>query len=115
MSRVEITSLISVFQVSDLEKSLDWYKKWLGEPDVIPMEGTAEYQLHANAWLQLSCEEDNHKETGAIVLGVEDINLTKNTLETNGIETGEIMDYEVVLVLDILDFDGNKITFAQEI
>lgn len=29
--------------------------------------------------------------------------------------SGEIADYEVVLVLDILDIDGNGISFAEEL
>ena len=115
MSKIEIKNLVSVFQVSDIEKSLDWYKKWLGEPDVIPMEGTAEYQIGSNAWLQLSCDEEKEQEKSTIVLGVEDINKTKRTLEECGIETGEIIDYEVVFIFDIFDIDGNKITLAQEV
>ena len=115
MKKIEIKSLVSIFQVSNIEQSLIWYKKWLGEPDVIPMEGTVEYKLNSNAWLQLSCDEENKKETSAIVVGVEDINLTKKILEESEIKTGEIIDYEVVLVFDIFDIDGNKITFAQEV
>lgn len=37
MKLIDVKSIVSVFQVSDIEKSLLWYKKWLGEPDVIPM------------------------------------------------------------------------------
>lgn len=115
MRKIEIKNLVSVFQVSDLEKSLEWYKRWLGEPDVIPMEGMAEYQIGSDAWLQLSCDEGIKKEAGSVVLGVADLNLTKQILEENAINTGEIVDYEVVLVLDIFDIDGNKITFVQEV
>lgn len=115
MRRIKVNSLVSVFQVSDIEQSLEWYKKWLGEPDVIPMEGIAEYELSPNAWLQLSCDEENSQEKSAIVLGVEDIAMAKRTLEECGIETGEIIDYEVVLMFDIFDIDGNKITIVQEV
>ncbi len=115
MRKININNLVSVFQVSDMEKSLEWYQKWLGEPDVVPVEGVAEYHIAPNAWLQLSCGEENEQETSAIVLGVEDAAMTKKRLEECGIETGEMMDYEVVLVFDIFDLDGNKITFAQEI
>ena len=115
MGRIKINNLVSVFQVSDIEQSLEWYKKWLGEPDVIPMEGIAEYKLSQNAWLQLSCDEEKGQEKSAIVLGVEDVNMAKRTLEECGIETGKIVDYEVVLIFDIFDIDGNKITLAQEV
>ena len=40
---------------------------------------------------------------------------TKEILGNNGIETGEIQDYEIVLVFDIHDPDGNRISFVQEV
>ena len=115
MRKIEIKSLVSVFKVSNIEKSIAWYKNWLGEPDVIPMDGVAEYQLSSNSWLQLSCEEKDSIEKISIVVGVEDINQTKKTLDECGIKTSEIIDYEVVLVFDVFDIDGNKITFAKEV
>lgn len=75
----------------------------------------AEYQIAPNAWLQLSCDDSNNKKTSTIVIGVEDIHLTQKTLQDNGIETSEIVDYEVVLVVDIFDPDGNQISFSQEV
>ena len=113
--KIEIKSLVSVFKVSNIEQSVAWYKSWLGEPDVIPMNGVAEYQLSSNSWLQLSCEEKDRIEKSSIVVGVEDINQTKKTLDECGIKTSEIIDYEVVLVFDVFDIDGNKITFAKEV
>ena len=115
MRKIEIKSLVSVFKVSNIEQSVAWYKKWLGEPDVISMNGVAEYQLSSNSWIQLSCEEKGSIEKNSIVVGVEDINQTKKTLDECGIKTSEIIDYEVVLVLDVFDIDGNKITFAKEV
>lgn len=115
MKKIEMKNLVNVFQVSEMNESLNWYKKWLGEPDVIPMEGIAEYKIAPNAWLQLSCDESDDKKTSTIVIGVEDIHLTQKTLQDNGIETGEIVDYEVVLVVDIFDPDGNQISFSQEV
>ena len=56
MRKIEIKSLVSVFKVSNIEQSVARYKKWLGEPDVILMNGVAEYQLSSNSWRQLSCE-----------------------------------------------------------
>ena len=41
MRKLNIKSFVAVFQVKDIHKSIQWYKKWLGEPDIIPMEGTA--------------------------------------------------------------------------
>ena len=73
MKLIDIKSIVSVFQVSDIEKSLLWYKKWLGEPDVVPMEGVAEYELNKETWLQLSYEGNEKIEKSAIIIGIEDI------------------------------------------
>ncbi|MDO5062925.1 MAG: VOC family protein [Peptostreptococcaceae bacterium] len=115
MRAFEIKNVVSVFQVSDMDRALSWYQKWLGEPDVIPMEGVAEYALSESAWLQLSVEEKDKVEGSSIVIGVEDIHKCHEALEKVGIEVGEIIDYEVVLVFDIQDVDGNRIAFAQEV
>ena len=115
MKLIDVKTIVSVFQVSDIEKSLFWYKKWLGEPDVVPMEGVAEYELNKNVWLQLSYEGTEKIEKSSIIIGIEDIKSCKQILGDNGIETGEIQDYEVVLVFDIHDPDGNRISFAQEL
>ena len=115
MKLIDIKSIVSVFQVSDIEKSLLWYKKWLGEPDVVPMEGVAEYELNKDVWLQLSYEGTEKIEKSSIIIGIEDIKSCKQILGDNGIETGEIQDYEVVLVFDIHDPDGNRISFVQEL
>ena len=53
----QFINLITVFPVKDMETSLAWYRRWLGEPDSIPMEGIAEYQVTETAWLQLTQEE----------------------------------------------------------
>ena len=50
-------NLVSVIGVDDYKTALVWYQVWLGEPDAVPMEGTAEWQIADNAWLQLTqCE-----------------------------------------------------------
>ena len=115
MKLIDVKTIVSVFQVSDIEKSLFWYKKWLGEPDVVPMEGVAEYELNKDVWLQLSYEGTEKIEKSSIIIGIEDIKSCKQILGDNEIETGEIQDYEVVLVFDIHDPDGNRISFVQEL
>ena len=85
-------SAVSVFEVSDIKAAIAWYAKWFGQPDAIPMENTAEYKL----------------------TGVEDARAYRSELIACGIEVGEIIDWGVVLVFDIHDPDGNRISFAQE-
>lgn len=113
MKLIDVKSIVSVFQVSDIEKSLLWYKKWLGEPDIIPMEGTAEYELTSGTWLQLS--ESENVVSSSVILGIEDIKKCKQDLDSLGIKTGDIADYEVVYVFDVFDIDNNQISFVQEL
>lgn len=114
MNKIEFKSIVTVFVVKNLEKSLEWYKKWLGSPDNIPMENVAEYEIKKDVWLQLS-EEAKNNCASSIILGVENIKDVKNDLEKCGIVTGDIFDYEVILVFDIYDLDDNRISFVQEI
>lgn len=115
MIRMEVTSMVTVFRVHDLDKALEWYQKWLGSPDVLPMEGIAEFQMGSNAWLQLSSDENESFEKSALILGVEDIMQSHQKLSAAGLKVGEIIDYEVVLAFDIYDVDGNRISFVQEL
>ena len=108
----QFTNLITVFPVKDVETSLAWYRRWLGEPDSIPMEGLAEYQVTETAWLQLTQEEGNPT---SLILGVDDINKVREDLVNKGLEPSDIMDWEVVLTCQIEDPDGHTISFAQEV
>ena len=108
----QFTNLITVFPVKDVETSLAWYRRWQGEPDSIPMEGIAEYQVTETAWLQLTQEEGNPT---SLILGVDDINKVREELVNKGLEPSDIMDWEVVLTCQIEDPDGHTISFAQEV
>ena len=113
MRKLNIKSFVAVFQVKDIRKSIEWYKKWLGEPDIIPMEGTAEYELTSGTWLQLS--ESENVVSSSVILGIEDIKKCKQDLDSLGIKTGDIADYEVVYVFDVFDIDNTQISFVQEL
>ena len=108
----QFTNLITVFPVKDVETSLVWYRRWLGETDSIPMEGIAEYQVTDTAWLQLTQEEGN---PASLILSVDDINKVREDLVNKGLEPSDIMDWEVVLTCQIEDPDGHTISFAQEV
>lgn len=112
MIKEKITSLISVLPVADMQRSLEFYTKLFGAPDLEPMEGVAEYQFGSQAWIQLSLEEN--PKPGAVILGVEDVQATKQAIDSLGISNPEIMDYEGFLVLEVQDPDGNRLAFVQE-
>lgn len=83
------------------------------ERDNMLVEGVAEYELSPGTWLQLSQAEE--VASSSLILGVEDAKECKQVLEQHHIETGELVDYEVVYVFDVLDPDNNQISFAQEV
>lgn len=107
-------SVVSVFEVSDIKAAIAWYAKQLGQPDTIPMENTVEYKLTDAAWLQLTVEDSPEPSKGSLILGIEDAQAYRSELIACGIEVGEVIDWGVVLVFDIHDPDGNRISFAQE-
>ncbi|MDO5045838.1 VOC family protein [Campylobacter sp.] len=115
MRLFDFKSVVSVFYVKDIKESISWYKKWLGEPDLVPLESVAEYQISNNSWLQLTCYKDDEFKTGSIIISVDDIHECKSKLNEIGIKTSEIAGYEAILVFDIFDIDGNQISFAQEV
>ena len=113
MRKLNIKSFVAVFQVKDIHESIEWYKKWLGEADIIPMEGTAEYELTSGTRLQLS--ESENVVSSSVILGIEDIKKCTQDLDSLGIKTGDIADYEVAYVFDVFDIDNNQISFVQEL
>ena len=114
MKLFEMTGLVSIVSVSDYEKSLTWYSKWLGEPDEIPMESMAEWKITADSWLQLDASNAVFDKAN-VVITVKDISDCRNTLIKVGIEVSEMIDYEVVQLCYISDPDGNRISFVQVI
>lgn len=112
MIKEKITSLISVLPVANIERSLKFYTKLFGVPDVQPVEGVAEYQFGAKSWIQLSLEEN--PKPGAVILGVKDIQDIKQALDSLGIDNPEILDFEGFMVLEVQDPDGNRLSFVQE-
>ena len=91
MKLFEMTSLVSVVPVSNYEKALAWYSKWLGE-----LDASNELPDKAN-----------------LVIGVNDVLACRNALLAAGVDATEIIDYEVVKACDVFDPDGNRISFAQ--
>ncbi|MDO1508856.1 MULTISPECIES: VOC family protein [unclassified Neisseria] len=111
MKLFKTNDLISVINVADYETALAWYQTWLGEPDEVPMESTAEWRIADHAWLQLTGAEAGGK--AAVVIGVDDVAACREALIRAGIEAGEIVDWEVVLACDVADPEGNGISFVQ--
>lgn len=113
MAIFDIKGTAHVFKVSDFETSLAFYQKWLGEPDEIPDEGMAEWQLTAGAWLQLDSSESVGVGQSALVIEVEKLEMVRQSLQDLGLEVGEVVDYGFIRVSDLADPDGNRISLVE--
>ncbi len=119
MSSLNINSVIAVLQVEDQEKAVEWYTNLLGrEPDIIPMEGVAEWQLAENSWLQVTIDPANLELIGksTVIIGVNNIEQQSNICDDAKIKHSEVVEYPgVIKMFEVVDLDGNKIAFAEDI
>ncbi len=85
------------------------------DPDVVPMEGIAEWQLVENAWIQVSIDPERAGNT-TVVIGVNDVEVQRKTCLDANVPVGDIVEYpDVIKMVEIIDPDGNKIAFVQDI
>lgn len=119
MSSLNINSVIAVLQVEDQEKAVEWYTNLLGrEPDIIPMEGVAEWQLAENSWLQVTIDPANLELIGksTVIIGVNNIEQQSNICDDAKIKHSEVVEYPgVIKMFEVVDLDGNKIAFVEDI
>ena len=110
----KFSSLVAVIPVADHAAATTWYASWLGrDADVIPMEGTAEWQITESAWIQVG-ETPAGFGPVTVVLGVEDLEAQLRTCRDRGVETSDIEDYGFIRTGGIQDPEGNTILFVQE-
>ncbi|WP_232666706.1 VOC family protein [Pseudonocardia sp. TRM90224] len=115
MSDSNFASVVAVLPVTDHEKAVAWYQSWIGRaPDLVPMEGVAEWQLTGNAWIQVSVDPEPAGRTTAVV-GVLDLDAQRAACAAVDVAVGEINDYGFVKTAEAVDPAGNKILFVQEV
>jgi predicted enzyme related to lactoylglutathione lyase len=116
MSTKNINSVISVVPVKDFEKAFEWYKNLFGrDPDVVPMEGIAEWQLVENAWIQVTVDPERAG-TSTVIVGVNDVETQCKICSEANLLVSEIVEYpEIIKMSEITDPEGNKIAFVQDI
>lgn len=116
MSTQNINSVISVVPVKDFEEAFEWYKNLFGrDPDIVPMEGIAEWQLVENAWIQVATDPERAGTT-TVIVGVNDVEAQCKTLSEANLSVGKIVEYpEIIKMAEITDPEGNKISFVQDI
>jgi hypothetical protein len=102
-------------RVSDFQKGLQWYQLLLDkEPDFIPHEGFAEWELVPGSWLQLA-EGVPTDGSGPLRLGVSSIENVFEKVKQLGIEGVTIQGREEVPVkwCTFTDPWGNRIGFFE--
>lgn len=116
MSSANVNSVIAVIPVKDQGSAVGWYKKLLGrDPDIIPMDGIAEWHLAENAWLQVTADPERAGGT-TVIIGVNDIDAHHGSCEEANVSLGEVVEYpEIIKMFEVVDPDGNKVTFVQDI
>ncbi|WP_253867599.1 VOC family protein [Mycobacterium sp. GA-1285] len=112
----KFNDVAAVVATGDYAAARSWYSDVIGrEPDLEPIEGVAEWQIAATAWLQLM---EDHARAGrsAVRIGVDDLDAQIAELADRGIETGEVVVIaDLVRVVDVLDPDGNEVSFVQDL
>ncbi len=116
MSDENINSVISVIPVKNFQESLTWYKRLIGRvPDIVPMEGIVEWQVVGNAWIQVATDPDRAGNT-TLVICVNDLETQCKTCSASNLPLSEIVEYpEIIKMAEIIDPEGNKISFVQDI
>lgn len=117
MSSVKITSMVAVVPVEDHSRATRWYARLLGrEADLVPVEGVAEWQLADSAWLQVGMDPERAGGT-TVILGVNDLQVLQSIMRADAdLPLGEIVEYPgVIKMAEILDPEGNKVVFVQDI
>lgn len=104
--------------VRDLARAIDWYRCALdlAEPDVVPMDGLAEFDL-GPFWLQLTVDLELAGRHGiAVNISVEDATALRGSLSAKGLTVSELQRFDgVVDYFELTDLDGNTIGIVTEL
>ena len=109
----EITHLFAGVPVSDLDASIDWYKRFFGRPPDRRAGEEVLWEIDEHAWLFI---EPNaaHAGAGRITLAVIGLDALLERLTAQRIEHEPIETYSNgVRHVKIPDPDGNAIAFAE--
>jgi catechol 2,3-dioxygenase-like lactoylglutathione lyase family enzyme len=112
----KFNDIAAVVATRDYSAARSWYSRVIGrEPDLEPIDGVAEWQITATAWLQL-VEDAQRAGKSAVRIGVADLRAQIAELNGSGIAAGEpTVIADMVRVIDVADPDGNEVSFVEEI
>ena len=112
----KLNDVAAVVATGDYAGARSWYSRLIGrDPDLEPIDGVAEWQITATAWLQL-VEDPDRAGKSAVRFGVDDLDAQIADLKDAGIATGEpVVIADMVKIVDIADVDGNEVSFVADI
>lgn len=112
----KFNDVAAVVATADIVAARSWYCEVMGRgPDLEPIDGVAEWQITATAWLQLM-EDHTRAGRSAVRIGVDDLDAQITELARLGIDTGEVVVIaDLVKVVDVVDPDGNEVSFVQDL
>jgi hypothetical protein len=113
---VTVNDIAAVVATRDFPTARSWYSRVIGrDPDLEPVDGVAEWQLTATAWLQL-VEDPDRAGKSAVRFGVTDLTAQVAELNDAGIATSEpVVIADMVTVVDVADPDGNEVSYVEDI
>jgi hypothetical protein len=112
----KFNDIAAVVATRDYVTARSWYSRLIGrDPDLEPIDGVAEWQIAATAWLQL-VEDPERAGRSAVRFGVGNLDAQIAELNDAGIPTGEpLVIADLVKIVDIADPDGNEVSFVADI
>jgi hypothetical protein len=112
----KLNDIAAVVATRDFPSALSWYGGLIGrDPDLVPVENVAEWQITDTAWLQV-IEDPARAGRSAVRFGVDDLDAQIAELNASGITSGDVMVVpDMVKVVDVADLDGNEVSFVQDL
>ncbi len=105
--------MVAVVSVADHAAALAWHEKWIGrKPDMVPVEGVAEWRLHGESWLQLALDPERAGK-GTVIINVNDLAAQREICKAPGVELGETQDLGFIKMAQTADPEGNLVVFVQ--
>ena len=111
-SDMQVRNALASVATSDLEVSLRWYQRFLGEPTYRPMPELCEWRLPGGGALQVYLGPERAGGTSCTLI-VDDLEATCAELARNGVATVDPQIGDLVDTAMIRDPDGNSVAFAQ--
>lgn len=110
---MDVIGVFAAVQVSDLDRSIDWYARLLGrQPDHRPMPTLAQWVGIAGAGVQLFLDppKAGHSRMTLVTPGIA---AAQAALAARSIALGEIFTGDFGAVASLDDPDGNTVTLAE--